>query len=98
MKFRFHREAGEEYLKSVAFYEDEQPGLGGRFIQAVEAGINKVMEQPERWPRFDGPLRRHLIEDFPFQLIYGVRFDEVVIVAVPHCSREPGYWRERAEN
>ena len=97
MKFRFHHEASEEYLKSVAFYEEEQRGLGWRFIQAVEAGIETVMDEPERWRCFDGPLRRHLIESFPFHLIYGVRADEVVFVAVAHCSRKPGYWHERVE-
>lgn len=97
MKFRFHREASEEYLASVAFYEDEQSGLGWKFVQAVEAGIQTVLEQPERRRPFDGPMRRLLVETFPFHLIYGIQEDSVVFLAVAHCSREPGYWRERLD-
>jgi toxin ParE1/3/4 len=95
MKFRFHREASEEYFASVAFYEDEQSGLGWKFVQAVEAGIQNVMEQPDRWRTFDGRLRRVLVETFPFHLIYGIRDGEVVFLAVAHCSRMPGYWKGR---
>jgi hypothetical protein len=69
MTFRFHREAREEYLNSVTYYEEEQQSLGWSFTQAVEAGIKTVLEDPMRWRQFDGPLRRHLLKDFPFHLI-----------------------------
>jgi len=43
-------------------------------------------------------IRRYLLKSFPYLLYY--RWDAekelVTILAVMHCSREPGYWRERS--
>ena len=31
----------------------------------------------------------------PEELIYAERPDEIIVIAVPHLRRRPGYWRER---
>jgi hypothetical protein len=36
------------------------------------------------------PLQR-----FAFNLIYRIRDDEVIVIAVAHKRRRPGYWRLR---
>ena len=40
-------------------------------------------------------MRRLLVKRFPYQLIYRVEGDEIVIYAVAHQKRRPGYWRKR---
>jgi mRNA-degrading endonuclease RelE of RelBE toxin-antitoxin system len=35
---------------------------------------------------------------FPYRLIYGVDGEEVVVYAVAHVRRKPGYWRKRIPN
>ena len=39
-------------------------------------------------------MRRLLVKRFPYQLIYRVEGDEIVIYAVAHQARRPGYcWK-----
>jgi toxin ParE1/3/4 len=39
--------------------------------------------------------RRVLLKKFPFSVIYRPEPDGIVIFAVAHQSRRPGYWRGR---
>jgi hypothetical protein len=34
---------------------------------------------------------------FRMPVLYSIESDYVLFIAVMHCSREPGYWRHRAE-
>lgn len=40
-------------------------------------------------------VRRLFPRDFPYALAYLVDGDLIIIVAVAHGRREPGYWHER---
>ncbi len=35
---------------------------------------------------------------FHFGVLYSIEQDFVLILAVMHCSREPGYWKTRRED
>jgi len=95
MKYRFHPEARFELLESISYYEGCQEGLGGRFFDAIDQAVQKVVRYPDRWRKFDGDVRRCLVRVFPYVLLYTIESDSVLIVAVMHCSREPGYWKDR---
>jgi toxin ParE1/3/4 len=32
---------------------------------------------------------------FPYGVLYTIEAEFILIVAVMHCSREPGYWKRR---
>jgi toxin ParE1/3/4 len=36
-----------------------------------------------------------VMDRFPFTIVYTELPDEVLIIAIAHASREPGYWRAR---
>jgi plasmid stabilization system protein ParE len=95
MRFEFHPEALEEYEESARYYARRQAGLELRFIDCVESAIKQACESPTRWAVFDTDVRRCLVRVFPFAVLYSVEPDYVLIVAVRHLSREPGYWRNR---
>ena len=40
-------------------------------------------------------VRRFILPGYPYDLIYAVLAEEIVILAVAHHSRQPGYWQER---
>ena len=53
-----------------------------------------------RFPSLPGirtarPVRRRLLKAFPYAMIYEVRDTEILVVAVAHNRRKPGYWRKR---
>ena len=61
----------------------------------VESTIERVMEAPDRWRVVEQDVRRCLTHVFPYAVLYSVEPDFVLIIAVAHGSREPGYWRSR---
>jgi hypothetical protein len=48
-----------------------------------------------RWRIIDEDVRRCLTHVFPYSILYTIELEFVFIVAVAHCAREPGYWKER---
>ncbi len=97
MRYEFHPEALDEYEKAARFYASRQKGLELRFIECVETAFRKISEEPARFRFFEQDVRRCLAHVFPYAVLYTIESDYVLIIAVMHCSREPGYWRHRIE-
>jgi len=95
MRFEFHPEARLEFLDAVSYYESHQSGLGERFIQSVYSAIAGINENPEAWAEIEQDVRRKLTRVFPYALLYTIEPENILIVAVMHCHKEPGYWRSR---
>jgi toxin ParE1/3/4 len=95
MKYVFHPEALNEYAEAVQYYMQQRKEIAQAFINAVEDSIYRIKESPSRWGIVDEDVRRCLTRKFPYGILYTVEEDYILILAVMHCSREPGYWKER---
>lgn len=95
MKHLLHPEADEEFAAAIRYYSEISPELGVRFYREMERLLREVCEQPERFWKFDPPVRRHLSDDFPYAVIFLEKPEHIWIVAVMHMKRRPGYWRGR---
>ena len=95
MRYEFHPEALEEYNEAGYHYFRKEPGLDLRFIVSVENAIQSILEDPLRYRRFDEDVRRCLTRIFPYAVLYTIEEDFILIIAVAHFSREPGYWKHR---
>lgn len=97
---RYHPEALAELRADVAWYEDRGAGLGERFEASVDDIVDTVLEWPESgvvWPGWDSipVVRSRRVDDFPYRLVYLLQATELVVVALAHQKRKPGYWRDR---
>ena len=102
MKFRVLPIADQEALASALWYEQQQQGLGERFTTALEQAFATLREDPHRAPlaeyyRGVHELRRILLHDFPYAVVYACRKSEIVVVAVAHLKRRPRHWLARLE-
>lgn len=95
MRVRFLSEADVEFRESARYYEDKAPGLGIAFIAEVHRVAAVVASQPAIGSPVDEELRKFVLRRFPYNLIYAVEGDEVVISAVAHHKRRPFYWGKR---
>ena len=95
MKYAFHPEARLEYREAATFYEARRHGLGAAFTREIEGVIEQILEAPDRWRLIEQDVRRCLAHIFPHGVLYTVESDFILIIAVAHGSRKPGYWRER---
>ena len=95
MFVELHPEAETELIENASYYEREVEGLGYRFIEDVERGINLLISQPLIGRPFNEQLRSFVLGSFPFSLIYSFEQDKLWIVAIAHQKRRPDYWRKR---
>mgnify|MGYP003445421535 FL=1 len=97
MRYEFHPEALAEYLKATAYYGEHGGALAERYVDSVEDAIQRILESPRRWRIIDEDVHRCLTHVFPYGVLYTIEPDYVLILAIMHCSREPGYWKDRAK-
>ena len=95
MRYEFHPEALAEFEEAARYYSRCQPGLDIRFIASVREAVDRILDDPTRWRAFDEDVRRCFTRVFPYGIIYTIERDYVLILAVAHCSRKPGYWKNR---
>lgn len=93
-------EAEKELREASLYYENKQQGLGARFLERVRRTLLAIGGDPQRFPAYEGRrlarrFRRARVSRFPYVVVFYSRQDKVVIVAVAHTSRRPGYWRNR---
>lgn len=95
MKYRFHPRADKELSAAADYYDDKAVGLGYEFLEEVYAAIQRILEFPEAWTPLSKRTRRCLLSRFPYGVIYQIRSDYVLIVAVANLQKEPDYWVDR---
>lgn len=95
MNWEFHPEALQEFDEATRYYAEREPALALRFIEAVEDAIRRIVEAPSTWRILDDDVRRCLTHVFPYGVLYTTEPEFILIVAVMHSSRDPGYWKRR---
>lgn len=100
MELRLLDEAREEMRQSAHWYDDQREGLGDDFLDEVHGAFERIEEHPKRHKRVDvddseREVRRVLLKRFPFLVVYEIRAEEIIVVAVAHGKRKPNYWEER---
>jgi hypothetical protein len=57
-----------------------------------------ILERPNAWQRWPGlpSVRVFPLDRFPYLIPFVARELEVVVLAVAHAKRRPGYWRARS--
>lgn len=97
MRLEFHPEALAEMKRAAVHDAGCQDGLGLRFVSSVEAALRQVAAAPGRGRIVEQDVRRCLTKVFPYAILYTAEADFILIIAVMHCHREPGYWHQRLE-
>jgi toxin ParE1/3/4 len=95
MRYVFHPEALTEYSEAVQYYTEQRIEVAQAFINAIEDTIYRIRESPTGYAAIDDDVRRCMARRFPYGILYTVEPDYILIVAVMHSSREPGYWKSR---
>ncbi len=88
-------EAEAELAEAFDWYERRVPGLGADFLAAVDAALDAVLSHPLQHPVVYRTVHRALTRRFPYQVLFVVEEDTVVIVAVFHGARDPSIWQDR---
>jgi plasmid stabilization system protein ParE len=91
----FLPEAEEEFREAARYYETEAPGIGVTFVAEVRRAVRAIIKNPHAAAPVGSGIRRHVLKHFPYNILYAVEEDLLVIIAVAHQKRRPRYWGGR---
>ncbi len=95
MKKKILQQAFEELNDAIAYYEEQQAGLGLRLKDEVDRHVRWILGNPDV-PRIrSGGYRRVNLKTFPYYIAYIIREDTLWILAVANGHRKTEYWIER---
>ncbi len=100
-RVRVLEQAAEEAIEAAAWYEQRRAGLGAEFAQALDAAIDLLADKIVPLTNMPGTAgaqgaKRLALKRFPYDIVVRERAEEIVVVAIAHHSRRPGYWRDRS--
>lgn len=93
-------DASDEAVAATAWYDQEKPGLGLEFEQALDAALDLLEEEVAALvpvPGLPGEkgAKRLLLRRFPYSIVVRESGDEYLVIAIAHQHRRPGYWKDR---
>ena len=95
MTVRLTAEAEQDADEAIRWYDQKSSSLGDEFLKYVNKCIESIERYPEMYPRVHRKMRRALLERFPYQVLYEIDPNEVVVYAIYHCARDPEDWKKR---
>jgi len=88
--------AEEDYAESLKWYAERSVQAAEGFEAEFAGALEAIAANPDRYPLCDDRHRFYLLKRYPFQIIYRqASKDRLLVVAVAHSSRKPGYWSDR---
>lgn len=88
--------ARRDFDESFDRYAERSPQAATKFTLAVEAALAKIAANPTAPQCLDDVHREFPVRVFPFRIVYRVVESGLLVVAIVHSKRRPGFWRNRA--
>ena len=92
----FHPEAVEEARAARRWYEQRSPTAAEAFVAELDASLDGILDDPDRFAFYLHGTRRCLLRRFPYVVVYRHTETTVQVIAVAHGRRKPGYWKTRS--
>ena len=94
----FTRAARADVIAAQDWYEAQTPGLGGQFRAELTVVVERIADNPVRFPLVFRDARRALVHRFPYALFFVVGQDVATVIACFHASRDPRQWQRRVDH
>ena len=82
-------EAIKELSEAIVWYEDQQEGLGISFRTKFYNKLSQVCANPLHYKNSYKKYHEALTDTFPFQIVYAIKGNLIIVVAIFHTSRNP---------
>jgi plasmid stabilization system protein ParE len=98
MKLVLHAGALRELREAMEWYAAQGAAERGlRLARMVDVRLHEIAKAHESFPRDERRTwaRRARILRWPYTLVFAVQDETIVVLAVAHGKRRPGYWAKR---
>ena len=82
---------------AAEWYSQRSSAAAQGFAEEIDAAVAAIERLPNAWPGYEHGTRRYLLRRYPFSVIYRIEPTRILIIAIAHAHRRPGYWRPRAD-
>ena len=95
-RLRVHPAADREATAATTWYRERSEEAASDFTRTLREDLQAIRQRPAAWPEWQrSAVRRKVLRRFPYSIFYLVEHDGLVIVAIAHHRRRPGYWKQR---
>jgi plasmid stabilization system protein ParE len=92
---RVHSQAQEEINEAFEWYFKRSPEAADAFLTEIGTSLKQILANPQLFPPYTKSTRRRVLARFPYSVIFQEKDEMIVVVAIAHAKRRPGYWRGR---
>ena len=92
---RIRSEAQAEIESAFERYRAESRELAEKFLAEIGTSLDLIRLHPNLYPMATSSTRRRVLRIFPYLVIYQEKLDVILVIAVAHAKRRPGYWARR---
>jgi len=81
--------------EAVRFYNAKSNGLGERFYGKCLESFAKIENQPHHYTFVREPVRRVIVNSFPYKIFYYIHGEKVIVLGVAHAKRSNAFVKRR---
>lgn len=94
----FRKEAHQDILEAIVWYEGRREGLGDELFIAIENEKHFIERNPYHYEDKYKGIRKAITKRFPYILYYRIESESKVLVyAVLHMKRSSRLWKGRVK-
>ena len=84
-----------DFDESFDWYAERSVGAAIGFASAVDEALDNILNDSGRFPLTHGGCDYCGLKRYPFRIVFRDEPDRLVVVAIAHAKRRPGYWHGR---
>ena len=93
---RFHPAALRDANEAAGWYAERSARAAIRFLDELDRLIESIAAAPDRFPLFEGVLRRAIFRRFPYYIVFRPDVAGITVLAIAHAKRRPNFWHGRS--
>ncbi|MEN6448411.1 MAG: type II toxin-antitoxin system RelE/ParE family toxin [Syntrophaceae bacterium] len=95
MQIHFLAPAEAELSEAISYYNTQSEGLGFELAAEIERTLGRIVQYPQAWHPLTKRTRRCRTNRFPYGMVYQIRGDVILIIAVMNLNKKPASWKKR---
>lgn len=84
-----------DLFAAIDWYVEINPKLAEQFIREIDSAFAIIATHPLSFPKAYKKTRKINLIRFPYKVIFEMRKQEIIIIALAHHKRKPKYWKGR---
>lgn len=94
-KIRLLDAASQDLMDGFHFYEKQERGLGGYFLDSLFSDIDSLLIYAGIHAKYFYRYYRMLSKRFPFAVYYRIDGSDIFVYAILDCRKDPAWTRKR---